>query len=114
MSSRLRSDFWVSAYIRSCHLRGAYGVVRRRGAAEAGAIFIKIDRLDGTFDLYAPAPQSAIDDDALDRQFVRVGPARADGASIEQRLAREADFDPDVWILEVEDKAGDPGLQTVA
>ena len=63
---RLTSAIWVSAYIRRCHLEGAFAVVRRRGAAEAGAIFVKLDRLDGTAALFAPAPQSLVDEDVLD------------------------------------------------
>ena len=58
---RLKSAIWVSAYIRRCMVEGAYAVVRRRGAEEAGAIFVKIDRLDGTADVYGPAPQTEFD-----------------------------------------------------
>ena len=42
---RLTSDFFVSAYIRRCGIEGAFAALRRRGGAEAGAIFIVIDRL---------------------------------------------------------------------
>ena len=56
---RLKSAIWVAAYMRRCHVEGAFAVLRRRGAEEAGAIFIKVDRLDGTADLYGPAPQTA-------------------------------------------------------
>jgi hypothetical protein len=58
---RLKSALWVAAYLRRCQVEGAQGVVRRRGAEEAGAIFIRICRLDGTSDLYGPAPQSAFE-----------------------------------------------------
>jgi hypothetical protein len=55
--ARLRSDFWVSAYLRRCAVEGVEAALRKRGAAEAGAIFVKVDRLDGTASLYGPAPQ---------------------------------------------------------
>ena len=42
---------WVAAYIRRCNLEGAFVALRRRGAEEAGAIFVKINRLDGTAEL---------------------------------------------------------------
>ena len=45
---RLKSGIWVAAYLRRCNVEGAFAAVRRRGAEEAGAIFIKINRLDGT------------------------------------------------------------------
>jgi hypothetical protein len=105
---RLKSAIWVAAYVRRCHLEGAFAVVRRRGSEEAGAIFVKISKLDGTAALYAPAPQSDFDEAwPGDRRFVSVLPAvYAPDADIEARLAREMKFDTDLWIVEVEDRAG--------
>ena len=59
---RLKTGIWVAAYLRRCQIEGAAAVLRRRGAEEAGAIFIKVSRLDGHADLYGPAPQSAFDE----------------------------------------------------
>jgi hypothetical protein len=105
---RLKSAIWVAAYIRRCHIEGAFAAVRRRGAEEAGAIFVKLNRLDGTAELFGPAPQSVFDDARpADRLFSRcLGEDPAPEAKIEERLARELRFDPDAWILEVEDRAG--------
>lgn len=105
---RLKSAIWVAAYVRRCHIEGAFAVVRRRGAEEAGAIFVKISKLDGTAALYAPAPQSDFEEARPgDRRFVSVLPAVfAPESEVETRLAREMKFDPDVWIVEVEDRAG--------
>jgi len=44
---RLRSDIFVAALIRGPRPQGAVAMLRRRGAAEAGTIFVKVDRLDG-------------------------------------------------------------------
>lgn len=106
---RLKSGIWASAYLRRCNIEGAFAAVRRRGADEAGAVFIKLNRLDGTGILYGPAPQSVFDDARpADRLFTivlgRDGPV-AD-AELEARLTRELKFDPDIWIVEVEDRAG--------
>lgn len=105
---RLKSAIWVAAYVRRCHIEGAFAAVRRRGAEEAGAIFIKLNRLDGTADLYGPAPQTAFDEEnPLGRAFshcLKQHPAAE--ADVEARLVREINFDPDVWILEVEDRDG--------
>jgi hypothetical protein len=104
---RLKSAIWVSAYIRRCHIEGAFAAVRRRGAEEAGAIFIKINRLDGTAELYRPAPQSAFEDaHPIDRAFSALSAQPGPEAEIEAYLARQIGFDPDVWILEVEDRSG--------
>jgi len=103
---RVVSSFWVGAYVRRVNATGAFAAIARRGAAEAGAIFVKVARLDGTADLYAPAPQSVFDEGrAYDRRFERVLEA-AEDAAVEARLKREIGFDPDVWIVEVEDRQG--------
>jgi hypothetical protein len=106
---RLKSGIWVSAYLRRCSVEGAFAVVRRRGAEEAGAIFVLVNRLDGTVALYGPAPQALFDDtQPADRQFTAVlgGQSPAPEADAEARLAREVKFDPDLWVIEVEDRAG--------
>src|SRR6201997_4124337 len=105
---RLKSGIWVSAYLRRRHIDGTFAVVRRRGAEEAGAVFIKISRLDGTAELYGPAPQSAFEDShppdrAFSPSFKQQPVAEAE---VEARLAREIRFDSDLWIIEVEDRAG--------
>jgi hypothetical protein len=104
---RLKSAIWVAAYLRRCHIAGAFAAVRRRGAAEAGAIFIKLNRLDGTADLYGPAPQAIVEAGPQERAFSPcLSRQPAAEAEVEARLEREIRFDPDVWILEVEDRAG--------
>jgi hypothetical protein len=103
---RLRADFWVAAYLRRCALEGASAVLRRRGAAEAGAIFVKLDRLDGAAALFGPAPQSeTLNGEA--RLFVRLhdGPW-IDPAEAELKIARQIKFDPDLWFIETEDRQG--------
>jgi hypothetical protein len=111
---RLKSGLWASAYVRRCNVEGVFAAVRRRGADEAGAIFIKVNRLDGTADVYAPAPQTAFEDHPADRAFspaLKAMPAADTDA--EAYLARQIRFDPDVWIIETEDRAGRHFLERV-
>ena len=80
-------------------------MVRRHGAEEAGAIFIKIDRLDGTAELFGPAPQASFDEvRPADRAFIACFKAAAD-VHVETYLAQQIRFDPDLWIIEIEDRA---------
>jgi hypothetical protein len=103
---RLRSDFVVSAVIRQAEIGGAAAMLRRRGAAEAGAIFIKVDYLDGRAALYAPAPQSLAAEDG-ERLFRRMHEAETiDPLTAEDRMAKEIRFDPDLWFVEIEDRQG--------
>ncbi|WP_114945526.1 DUF1491 family protein [Microvirga calopogonii] len=102
--SRLRSDFWVSAYLRRCSVEGVDAALRKRGAAEAGAVFVKVDRLDGTASLYGPAPQLFLDETG-ERLF---SPILKDvmPLDVEERMTREMRFDSDLWLVEVDDRAG--------
>ena len=108
--ARLTSDFWVSAYLRQAGLEGLVAVLRRRGAREAGAIFVKLDRLDGTAALYGPAPQTLAEDDG-ERRFQLL--LDADSLAVEDRVERELRFDGDLWLVEIENRAGDPRLALV-
>jgi hypothetical protein len=105
--ARLRSDFWVSAYLRQRAAAGVVAVLRRRGAAEAGAIFIKVDNLNGVARLFAPAPPD-LAREAAERRFEMV--LEADPLAVEDRMAREIRFDSDLWLVEVEDRSGEAGL----
>lgn len=91
-------------------MEGGYAVLRRRGAAEAGAIFVVMDRMDGRVALFAPAPSDA----AMvgERRWFRAHAAEwADLAEVDARLAREVRVDPDLWIVVVESRAGQHGLE---
>jgi hypothetical protein len=104
---RLKTSIWVAGYLRRCQGEGIFGAVRRRGAEEAGAVFVKLALMDGTAMLFVPAPQTAYDDSRpAERVFTQSPPQAVDEQAIEARLAKEINFDPDVWIVEIEDKAG--------
>ena len=79
------------------------------GPKRPARCYIKVNRLDGTGTLYGPAPQAVFDEaQPAGRIFTvilgRESPAAE--ADIEARLVREIRYDPDVWIVEVEDRAG--------
>ena len=111
---RLRADFWVAAYLRRCNREGVAGVLRRRGAAEAGAIYIKLDCLDGRAALFGPAPPTNTSSDDDDRRFARLHKdAWIEPIDAEMRLGREIGFDSDLWIVELESRSGDPLIDVV-
>jgi hypothetical protein len=102
---RLKTDIWVKAYMRGCASQGVSAMLVRHGDDDAGAIFIRINRLDGTSMLYGPAP-AGLDGAGQDRLFVAHFPAPAADETVEARLAREFEFDADLWLVEVEDRQG--------
>jgi hypothetical protein len=103
---RLKSEIWVKAYLRRCVYNGAMGVIVRHGDDDAGAIFIKIMRADGFAAVFSPAP-AGLDDADFDRRWVsRFKSEFVPEAEAEAILKREASFDSDIWVVEIEDREG--------
>lgn len=109
---RLTSDLVVGALVRRVQNADSYATIARHGDDMAGAIFVLVDGLDGKVDLYGPAPP-IMDDRPLPHDAALTGnrlftlrdlvpePSRAVAEAI---LASEARFDPDLWIVDIEDK----------
>ncbi len=106
--ARLQAGLWVSAYLRRVSQSGAFAAVVRRGDETAGAIFIKINTLGGDVLLLAPALPS-LDDTEPKRQW-ELRQRTAAEADIDQYIQREAARDPDLWVIEIEDRAGNDHL----
>ncbi len=103
---RLKSEIWVKAYLRRCQYNGAPCVVARHGDDDAGAIFIKVVRAGGTAAVFSPAP-AGLDDADIDRRWVsRFKGEFVPEAEAEAMLKREASFDSDIWVVEIEDREG--------
>ncbi len=103
---RVKSEIWVKAYIRVCYGEGSVALVVRRGNSEAGAIFIKVNRLDGHVVLYGPAP-AGLGNGNGDRHWIcSLGEDPVIETEVDSYLLREANFDPDFWVVEVEDREG--------
>lgn len=108
---RLKSEIWVKAYVRRSGVGGRQAYVVRHGDDDAGAIYIRVNLLDGTSMLFVPAPAS-LSGAETDRRWVPAfkGTARPD-AEVDGLLEREARTDPDLWIVEVEARDGAHGLE---
>lgn len=92
---------------------GLYGAVVRKGAEEAGAVHVIVDHLDGTCHLFGPAPGEAYDETGERRWIAEIVPPQtpADAMALLERRMR---FDPDLWIVEIEDRKGMAGLTAIA
>jgi hypothetical protein len=103
---RLKSGIWVSAYLRRCQAENVPAVVARRGDEAAGAIFICVDRLDGTVGLYGPAPAGLSGSETERRWVSCFGAREVSAGEAKLYLARQHEFDADLWIVEIEDREG--------
>ena len=100
--ARLKTEVLVQAGFRYCRQALLFAALRRRGDEDAGALLVKVSRLDGTAAVFA---RSATLDGGLAWRRA-TGEGWIADADAEARLTREIDFDPDVWIVEVEDPQG--------
>ena len=97
----LSTDIWVAALIRRAELSGAFGMVIRKGDARAGAVLVKVlNRPQGTARLYAEATR-------LDGERVWMQPANSEHEpDLDAYIERAVRVDPDVWVVEVDDREG--------
>jgi hypothetical protein len=101
MLPRLISAIQVKAIIRRAELAGAHAFLVRRGQEEAGALFLKLSRLDGSFTILNQARRG-------DGELVWTRPlgGSANESAVNAYLEKQLRFDPDLWILEIEDAQG--------
>lgn len=109
MTARLTADFWVRAYLARLRLADIPAYITARGDQTAGAVVVKCARLDGT----ACAWTRSYDLMSGERGWDTL----ADGPEheVDAMLARQRARDPDLWIIEIEDRQGrslldEPGL----
>ncbi len=107
--TRLTSEFWVQAYLQRLNLANIPAFVTTKGDLTAGAVLVKVNTLDGN----AQAFERSFDLQTGQRAWM--GMAVGCETEVDMSIQRQKSFDPDVWVIEVEDKQGrhlldEPGL----
>ena len=102
--SRIASEFWLKAYLKTLSLRGISALVTARGDDQAGAILIKLAPLDGTSTLY----QHGFDLDTGAQSWIVL--VQGAEPEVDEMIARQRSFDPDLWVIEVENPLNDAHL----
>jgi hypothetical protein len=98
---RLKAGIFVRALIRRVQVEGASAFVLRSGAEEAGAVILKIAKLDGTVLVLNQARNAK-------GELVWARPLRdfVSEARATEWCDKQVKFDPDLWIVEIEDRKG--------
>lgn len=99
---RLSTELWVQAHLRRCNAEGLFAAVLRKGDLWGGAVIVKLNLLDGTFKVLT---QTRDMDGRVAWMAAQQGALLAESdasAYIERQVKR----DPDLWVIEVEDKQG--------
>ena len=99
----LKTEIWVQALMRRAELSGAFATVARRGDRDAGAVLVKVATLDGRARLYAPALNGEGETVWLNLSAGRLGEVET---AVDEYARKRADGDPDLWVVEIEDRAG--------
>lgn len=98
--ARLVTRLWVDAYLARLRAEAIPAFVTRHGDDTAGAVLIKLATLDGTAQAFTRSYDLTTG--------ARIWQSLAKGAEgeIDAAIAKQAGFDPDLWVIEVEDKQG--------
>ncbi len=107
---KLTAEIWVSAYLTRLRLIEIPAFVVQRGDDTAGAVLVKLNTLDGQASCY----QRSFDLSTGDRKWMVL--IEGIEAEVDQSIIKQRSFDPDLWVIEVEDKQGrhlldEPGLE---
>lgn len=96
----LSSDIWVSALLRRVEQAGSFAYVARRGDKSFGAVLVKVLNLR-TRDTYV------LREAQKGEESVWMQPVETkDEADLDAWIARQAKYDPDIWVVEIEDSEG--------
>jgi hypothetical protein len=98
---QLKTKFWVDALLRRAELGWAAAYVIRHGDEDAGAVLVKVADLSGQAELFVPAR-----DAKGERIWTRHREQPVAEAEIDAYCSRRAENDPDIWIIEIEDRKG--------
>lgn len=99
----LKTEFWASALIRRAEIGGAFAAVVRKGDSDAGAVLVKVATLDKRARLYAPARDGEGERIWLD---LSAGSLGDDEADVDAAVRKRSQTDPDLWVIEIEDRQG--------
>ena len=98
--ARLTARFWIDAYLARLRLTDIPAFVVAHGDDTGGAVLVKLNTLDGQAQVF----QRSFDLATGARAWVTL--AEGEEAEVDAAIARHRGFDPDLWVVEVEDRAG--------
>jgi hypothetical protein len=102
--ARLKAEIWAKAHIRRCEVEGAVAMVARRGDDTSGIILLKLYKLGKGFAVLTP-----IRDGEGNFRWLRATGEEWVGEDVANGyIARQTNMDPDIWVLEIEDRQGRP------
>jgi hypothetical protein len=102
MTMGLTTGIWISAQVRICDRNFIPATIVRRGDSDAGTVLVKVNRFEAGVTVYAQA--STLDSEPGWNRGT--GPTPVTEAEADAYIERQVKYDPDVWVLEIEDRKG--------
>ena len=102
MEARLKAGVWVKAHLRRCAVEGIQAVIVRHGDDTAGSVLIKLNRLDGGCMVLSPSNRG----DGVRIWLRATGAGTVPESDADGYIARQVKRDPDLWVIEIEDRQG--------
>jgi len=97
LAPRLKAKLLVQALVRRCGAENRAAYVVRRGDADSGAVLVKRVSADG-----CTVFQTVFSEDGDRRWIAAAGDTPQAEAEADAFVARQARFDDDLWVVEVE------------
>ena len=98
--ARLTARFWVDAYLARLRVYDIPAFVVAHGDDTGGAVLVKLATLDGNAHLF----QKSFDLISGERTWVEMTSGQE--PEVDASISRQRGFDPDLWVIEVEDRQG--------
>jgi hypothetical protein len=98
-----KTHFWVGALLRRAAVGGAFAAIARKGDMDGGAVLVKVATMDGRARLYGTALNGEGERIWLDLSVGKLGDVETD---VDAYARKSAETDPDLWIVEIEDRHG--------
>ncbi|MGB5865506.1 MAG: DUF1491 family protein [Sulfitobacter sp.] len=98
--ARLTARFWVDAYMARLRVFDIPAFVVAHGDDTGGAVLVKLATLDGMAVVF----QRSFDLMSGERAWVEL--SKGAERDVDTAISKQRGFDPDIWVIEVEDRAG--------
>ncbi|MEL6218399.1 MAG: DUF1491 family protein [Pseudomonadota bacterium] len=98
--ARLATGVWIGAYLARLGAEGIPAHLLHKGDDRAGAVAVKVATLNGRASLFTRSY------DSLGERVWTALLSDAAEAEIDAAIRRQRGYDPDLWVVEVEDPKG--------
>ena len=101
-ATQLPAHLWITAKIRQLNQENTPAYILQKGEKNSGTLLVKVSKLNGSCCLYTQMRD-------LDGNLGWIHALKSDSPNdpeADAYIARVKSRDPDVWIVEIEDKSG--------